>query len=344
MATNNVLNNQCLNDFTVTRSNSGGSNLLIVTNTSNTASSAAIVRASVAGTSAGDALYQAVITGGSTWTWGADNSDSDSWKLNPSSSLGSGDLLAVDATGNFTFNYQGSGSTGGLIVNNVNNTASSQAYITINTVGTSAGRQVLQFSNTVDSLFSISRASATNSPLIFSAGNPGTNDNLTIDSSGRMTNALQPCFSAYLASNDSNVTGDGTDYNLGDTSIGNTLTELYDRGGNFTPGASGGAVFTAPVAGIYHFDTNSMLTGLGAGNTEIFVGFIYSVGPTYYYGTCVSGAARTAANIMRLNCSIDISMAAGSTLKAFVRASAGAKTVGLDGTAIATWWNGHLIC
>jgi hypothetical protein len=66
-----------------------------------------------------------------------------------------------------------------------------------------------------------------------------------------MTNGSQPAFLAYQGTTDANETGDGTTYTLGDTDVGTTLTEAFDQNGDFTPGASGGAVFTAPVTGKY---------------------------------------------------------------------------------------------
>lgn len=258
MATNNSLNNQCLNDFTVTRSNSGGTNLLHVTNTSDTADSVSMVRATTAGTSAGDPVFQSVVTSGSTWTWGADNSASDSWKLSQGTAL-------------------------------------------------------------------------------------GTNDTVVITTAGEITNPLQPAFQAYLGTADSNVTGDGTAYYLGDTAIGNTLTEQYDQNSDFTPGASGGAFFTAPVTGIYQFYMTVMFDNLSAANTEIYPFFVHSVGSTVYYGTAVSGAARTGGNVMRLNNSMQISMTAADTVKFGVIVSGSTKTIGLNATSQVTWCYGSLL-
>lgn len=57
-------------------------------NTSTAASSAAQFSVEVGGTAAGDPVYQAIVTGGSTWTWGIDNSDSDAWLLAHAAALG----------------------------------------------------------------------------------------------------------------------------------------------------------------------------------------------------------------------------------------------------------------
>ena len=57
-------------------------------NTSAAASSAAQFSVEVGGTAAADPVYQAIVTGGSTWTWGVDNSDSDAWVLAHAAALG----------------------------------------------------------------------------------------------------------------------------------------------------------------------------------------------------------------------------------------------------------------
>ena len=81
----------------------------------------------------------------------------------------------------------------------------------------------------------------------------GTSDTFIMTAAGENTKPLQPAFLAYLATEDVNVTGNNTIYFLGDTDIGNTLTEVFDQNGDFTPGASGGAIFTAPITGRYAF-------------------------------------------------------------------------------------------
>lgn len=87
-------------------SNSGNENSLTVQNGSNTASSAAKIISSVAGTSGGDATFQSVVTGAQTWTWGADNDDSDSWILAASSALGTTNTIHVDTSGAATNSLQ----------------------------------------------------------------------------------------------------------------------------------------------------------------------------------------------------------------------------------------------
>lgn len=75
-----------------------------------------------------------------------------------------------------------------------------------------------------------------------------------VSDNGEMTNASQPAFNAYQGTTDENETGDGTVFYLGDTDVGTTLSERFDQNSDFTPGASGGAFFTAPVTGKYQFN------------------------------------------------------------------------------------------
>lgn len=72
----------------------------IIDNTSNTASSDALLYLRVAGTSAGDPWILFRITSGSpaSWSVGVDNSDSDKFKISAASGLGSSDALIIDSS------------------------------------------------------------------------------------------------------------------------------------------------------------------------------------------------------------------------------------------------------
>lgn len=89
-------------NLTVTKSNNGSYNEIAVSNTSNTAGSYARFNAAVGGASADDPLMTWSITGVQTWAAGLDNSDSDKFKIAPFSVIGSGDVLTLDSSGNFT--------------------------------------------------------------------------------------------------------------------------------------------------------------------------------------------------------------------------------------------------
>lgn len=83
---------------------SGASLSIQTINSSNTASATAFHQCQVAGSTASDAYYQANISGGQSWTWGLDNSDSDAWVLSGSSSLGTTNFIRADV-GTGSLNY-----------------------------------------------------------------------------------------------------------------------------------------------------------------------------------------------------------------------------------------------
>lgn len=94
-------------DLIFSTSTSGGSNTILADNTSNTASSQARFRARVAGTSAGDAYALFSVAGVQDWSFGLDNSDSDSFKISGAGALGSSDYFTVLVGGNVGVNTNG---------------------------------------------------------------------------------------------------------------------------------------------------------------------------------------------------------------------------------------------
>lgn len=98
MATNGLVD--CvLNDFRSIRSNSGGIVNLEANNTSNTANSDALLLATVAGTSGGDAYSRYSVEGAGVWSLGIDNSDSDAFVVSANAALGTNNLIRGISTG-----------------------------------------------------------------------------------------------------------------------------------------------------------------------------------------------------------------------------------------------------
>lgn len=89
------------------------------------------------------------------------------------------------------------------------------------------------------------------------------NSSAVIDSSGRFTNSNQPSFNAYISTNINNVTGAGTAYQIAFDTI------LFDRGSNFTTGAS--SHFTAPITGVYLFCWTLGVTDLTVAMTDMLL-------------------------------------------------------------------------
>lgn len=87
-------------------SNSGVTNTFTTTNPSNTAASQAKILATVGGTSSGDPFFTSTITGGSSWSWGADNSDSDAFVISQSTGLGTNNIMRSTTTGEITYPLQ----------------------------------------------------------------------------------------------------------------------------------------------------------------------------------------------------------------------------------------------
>lgn len=165
-----------------------------------------------------------------------------------------------------------------------------------------------------------------------------------VTDNGEMTNASQPAFSAYLGTTDLNVTGDGTTFNLGDTDVGTALTELFDIGGNFTPGASGGAVFTAPVAGIYVFSGGISLLQIGAGHTALDCSFTGSTAGSFFIVGGDVGAMRDLNSQFNFNGSVIMKLAAAETVTFGVTVFSSTKTVDINGVAnYKTYFSGYLL-
>ncbi len=93
---------------TITASSSGGAVSLLLSNTSNTATSTSVLDVLVAGTSAGDAYVRLHLTGGQNWTIGMDNSDSQSFVIAESATLGSNNAMRIQVTGEINFPTQSS--------------------------------------------------------------------------------------------------------------------------------------------------------------------------------------------------------------------------------------------
>jgi hypothetical protein len=86
------------NILTHAASSSGGTVSSVVSNTSNTASSKALISTLVAGTTADDAYYTAAITGSNTFAFGVDNSATgDPFVLSAAATLGTNNILVAHA-------------------------------------------------------------------------------------------------------------------------------------------------------------------------------------------------------------------------------------------------------
>lgn len=93
-------------------SNSGGNVQFQISNTSATASSAAVLRLDVASTSGGDALVKYASAGSTVFSHGIDSSDSNAFKVSASATLGTTDMLDLYTDGTV---YLGNSTLGGVV-------------------------------------------------------------------------------------------------------------------------------------------------------------------------------------------------------------------------------------
>lgn len=111
-----------LGDISVGRSASAADVTAFVTNSNNASATArAIVSIKSGGASGGDALAQFIVTSSTTWSMGADNSDTDAFVISENASLGTSNRFKI-ATGGIVsvagrFNLGGSADTSGYGLN-----------------------------------------------------------------------------------------------------------------------------------------------------------------------------------------------------------------------------------
>jgi hypothetical protein len=168
-------------------------------------------------------------------------------------------------------------------------------------------------------------------------GNVAINTGLTIDSTGRNYNTVQPAFSAYLsASTANNVTGDGTGYQI------IFDTEVFDQGANYN-NATG--VFTAPIAGKYLFTFYCFLQNLTTSHN--FEQMLIITSNRNYSGNYINIANVQVggSNFLQLTMSAFADMDAADTAYCQIQVGGSTLTVGVFGNAqMNTAFTGALIC
>jgi len=159
-----------------------------------------------------------------------------------------------------------------------------------------------------------------------SADSWGTKINADLDA---VDSALyHPCFAAYLSTPTTNdKTGDGTLYSVV------CDVEDYDVGSGFSAG-----VFTAQLAGKYHFDFHSLIQNVSSVHTYVELKLITSDGRVYTSAGNNAWAIHeltSGLNTVSNDISADINLSVGQTVtpKIDVNGSGGSKTVGVYGSS-----------
>lgn len=204
--------------------------------------------------------------------------------------------FAATATGDFTFTSSTASQTRVVTVVNTDNTgaATSAARLDLTVGGSNVADPQIRYGVSGVTTWSTGIDNNDSDKFKMSLGNTlGTTDVFVSTVAGEITMPLQPAFGA-VASNQSDVTGDGTAYTLTYSS-----SEYFDQNNDF----DGTSTFTAPVTGKYQFNgvayissadiTSSHTTGtitLSTSNRDYVVGYInpYAAGPTSGYAWNVS--------------------------------------------------------
>jgi hypothetical protein len=176
----------------------------------------------------------------------------------------------------------------------------------------------------------IGSTNTTSSTAIHSgSGNVVLNAGLTVNSTGIMTNAQQPAFSAKQAAEETNATGDGTLATV-------RATAFFDQGSNYDQPSG---AFTAPVTGRYFFTMAVQISHLDASFTEGFVQLTAT--SRSIFGNVINiGAVRAGIDAgMELSGFID--MSAGDTCLAQVTVSGGTQTLSISANS---YFSGFLVC
>lgn len=133
----------------------------------------------------------------------------------------------------------------------------------------------------------------------------------------------QPSFLATAPINTTNVTGDGTTFDI------EYDTEITDRGNNYDAATT--YTMTSPVTGSYDCSASALLTNVDASHTGTTLLIFVTSNRNYivqYYGNTFE-ASLGSGNVWANGSVSEIDMDSGDTIKATIRVAGGTKTVEL---------------
>lgn len=192
-------------------------------------------------------------------------------------------LFSDTANGNFNFMTTTVAGAVTCKVENLSNTANSNAVTFIQTGGSSSGDPKNLWEISGSNSFSSGIDNSVSDRFSICSGTAlGTTDRMRIGTTGDVTFPANVAFMSFLPTDVTNVTGQSGTYALGG---GTALTEVFDNGGNM--GTDG--TFTAPVTGRYDLRVNFKVIGTTIANK--FNAAIITENRTY-----ISTFSRTASN------------------------------------------------
>lgn len=167
------------------------------------------------------------------------------------------------------------------------------------------------------------------------SGNIALNSGLTVDSTGRTTNTVQPAFLAYKSANSANQTGAGA-----------TVTVIFDTvvTNQGTAYNNGTGTFTAPKTGTYQFNIFVRMSAVSGAMTQ----GVLSLNTTAraYQFTINAGNVATPSGAVAFQVSTLASMTAADTATVTIQLLNGAgNTAGINGSSdVITGFSGYLVC
>jgi len=164
----------------------------------------------------------------------------------------------------------------------------------------------------------------------------GTTDTFVMAAAGERTMPLQPAFLATLETQDTDVTGDATNFELGID--GNALTEVFDRGSDFS-----GGTFTAPITGKYLLHTALLMSDVAAAHTAGIL-TIKTSNSSYILAYCDPGQEAASNDFLTLTAAVFCDMDASDTAFVSITIANSTKTVDLLTNNRDTRFAGFLVC
>ena len=288
----------------------------------------------------GDPFVTFQIASVDKWSMGADDDDSDEFKITDGADPSSGNTrLRIDSSGyvyvpSGEFFSQGTNVGGPAQLQAINldgTNANSSARLTLKT--TSGGGSTYSLCDNPAIAGNAWKYGVERATTYFKINNycnsglpnmDGTNVWL-MRPSGIRTMPLQPAFLAWLTNVEANVTGDGTNYTWGTTG----MTEIFDQNADFNAAGT----FTAPVTGRYSFISRLRIGGIAA-QTQ-FITQIITSNRAYSYYVGNPGNMKDSGNALTGEISCLADMDAADTALLRTQVCGGAKGISISASTAA---------